>query len=106
MTRIDFTALKGRIIAFSFKGHSGFSDDRDIVCAALSSAVYMTANTITEIYDLPADIKIDEGGGRFELSLSFEDAGRCRELLDGLRLHVESLRDQYPENIKCTLTNL
>ena len=106
MTKIDFTSLKGRIIAFELSGHSAFSDENDIVCAAVSSAAYMTANTITEIYGIGADILLDESKGFLSLSLSFEDAGKCRELLEGFALHMKSLSAQYPDNINCLTSNI
>ena len=40
-------------ISFTVKGHSGSANaGEDIVCAAVSSAVYMAANTVTEILGL------------------------------------------------------
>ena len=106
MTKVSFTSLDSRIIAFELSGHSGFSDENDIVCAAVSSAAYMTVNTITDIYGIEADISLDESKGFLSLSLSLEDAKRCKELLDGFVLHVKSLSSQYPDNIKCITSNI
>ena len=40
----------GNLVGFVMEGHAGYADPgEDIVCAAVSSVAYMTANTITEI---------------------------------------------------------
>jgi len=50
MTRIKFFESGGVITGFELEGHAGAGlYGNDIVCAALSSAVLMAANTITEI---------------------------------------------------------
>ena len=43
-------------------GHSGSAaSGEDIVCAAVSSAAYLTANTITEILHADASVFVDDG---------------------------------------------
>ena len=42
---VFFEGENGR--GFEISGHAGGSAGRDIVCAAVSSAVYMAANTVT-----------------------------------------------------------
>lgn len=107
MTKADFTYLDGHVIAFSLKGHSGFADfGGDIVCAAASSAAYMTANTVTDVYGIKADVALDERKGILALSMTREDAAKCKELLDGFALHVKSLSKQYPDNIQVSTTTL
>ena len=45
-----FTRPDGDLVGFRISGHSGCGEEgNDIVCAAVSSAAYMTANTVTEI---------------------------------------------------------
>ena len=52
MTSVKFLSKNESLYGFEIKGHSSVDcDDQDgkLVCAAVSSAAYMTANTITEI---------------------------------------------------------
>ena len=56
-----FRYANGELKGFSLKGHAGGIEGTDIVCAAVSSAAYMTANTLIEICDLPADIDVADG---------------------------------------------
>ena len=35
-----------------------------------------------------------------------KDAGRCRELLEGLRLHLLNTEEQYPHYVKVIITEV
>ena len=101
MILVDFYVLPGdRILGFRFQGHAGWADKgMDIVCAAVSSAAYLTANTITEVLELaPETLRAEEG--EMLLRLRTEDAPACRALLDGLSLHMEGLEKQYPAHMR------
>lgn len=88
----------GRITAFTLSGHSMAAEyGSDIVCAAVSSAVYMAANTMTEIVGVHADITVRDG--YFHLAVAQRDAERCAPILQGLRLHLNELARQYPDHI-------
>ncbi len=91
------------LTGFEIKGHSGYVDDEDaddIVCSAVSSAAYMAANTITDIIGLDAEIDLnDDGFFKFIISPVTE----AQTTLRGLKLHLEALSQDYPENIKLTL---
>lgn len=78
-------------------GHTGVVG-QSIVCAAVSSACYMAANTITDVLMLDADISLRDGYMR--LMLSDGDAVKARAILQGLRIHLQQLAEQYPKNIK------
>ena len=101
-----FTAKNGDLLGFSISGHAewGISGD-DIVCSAVSSAAFMTANTITDIIGVSADFTIDKTGSMI-LKISPNDSYRCREILLGFKLHMVILEDQYPENIKVNYTEV
>ena len=101
-----FTAKNGDLLGFSISGHAewGISGD-DIVCSAVSSAAFMTANTITDIIGVSADVTIDKTGSMI-LKISPNDSYRCREILLGFKLHMVMLEDQYPENIKVNYTEV
>ena len=98
MTQIRFAQQGGYLTAFTVSGHSMAAPyGQDIVCAAISSAVYMAANTITEILGAQADISVEDG--YFHLALSRQDAQRCDAILRGLQLHCGELARQYPDHI-------
>lgn len=90
----------GLMRACSVQGHSELAEaGQDILCAAVSSAVFLTANTITEILGVsPLQLRADEGD--FYLELAPEDAPACQTILAGLRLHLQSLAEQYPEGLR------
>lgn len=99
MTQIKFIKIDNIVTGFEIKGHAGAGcAGNDIVCAAISSAAQMTANTITEIIGVQAKVK--QRAGMLEVGLSTEDAKRCHHVLAGLRLHLTELQRQYPHNIK------
>lgn len=89
----------GAQAGFTVSGHSGSAPaGEDIVCAAVSSAAYMAANTVTEVLGLtPA---ICERNGFLSLTLPKEQAKTALPILKGLCLHMEGLSEQYPEFIQ------
>ncbi len=96
--RFGYTS-DGFICSFEISGHSGFAEaGSDIVCAAVSSAAYMCANTLTEIEGLKPEIS--ETDGLMTLKLNAEDAKKADVTLRGLLLHLEQLSRQYPDFIK------
>lgn len=92
----EFFKKGGKLVGFSISGHSGAAcSGRDIVCAAVSSAAYLTANTVTDVIGVKAGVSA--GGGRMELTVPDSGADKCAVTLKGFRLHMEGLRKQYPE---------
>ena len=56
----EFFIKNSAYVGFKFKGHAGYDDfGNDIVCASVSSAVQLTANTITEFFGIDAALMID-----------------------------------------------
>ncbi len=100
MTSVKFLADKNGLYGFEISGHSSKdSDDMNgkIVCAAVSSAAYMAANTITEIIGDNANALVDDAKMNFYVS-SPNDASK--KVLEGLKLHLTELSEQYSNNIK------
>ena len=99
MIEATFYKDKGEIRGFVIKGHSGYSEEgSDIICASVSSAAYMTANTLTEIAGVKADIEVDDG----YLELMTKDSSEnARVILEGFRLHISTLAEDYSEYILC-----
>ena len=100
-----FVTKEGYLKGYSIKGHSKFgTSGNGIVCAAVSSAAYMTANTITEILKADVDIVVDDGMMFFDINL--KDIFKCVDILKGFKLHMISLEEQYPKNIKVNYTEV
>jgi uncharacterized protein YsxB (DUF464 family) len=106
MTKATFYFDGNVPYGFLISGHSGFAEDgEDIVCASVSSASYMVANTITEILKVNAKIDVEETNGKMKLIVNKEQRHITKDILLGLKLHLEGLEEQYPEFLK-TLTEV
>ena len=105
MIDVTFFLQDDNFIGYELKGHSDYAEfGSDIVCAAVSSAAYMTANTITEILHIDADVT--ENDGFMSLSLSKSEAEKSAVVLDGLRLHLTALSEQYTKYIKVKISEV
>ena len=99
MIRVRFHTANDALIGFTLDGHAGAGvSGEDIVCAAVSSAAYMTANTITEIVGAAADIAVDDG--RMDLTVTSR-IKECQNILSGFQLHIQALSEEYPKRIQC-----
>ena len=100
MTRAVFTSRKGLLTGFQVAGHctadSGDETGR-IACAAVSSAAYMTANTLTEIVGASADIEVEDGAMTLALT---SDPVPCQTVLKGFLLHMRQLAAEYEKQIE------
>lgn len=101
MIRADFLTLPdGRLLGFRLSGHAGWGEaGTDVVCAAVSSAAYFAANTVTDVLGVaPLSLRAEEGD--MLLRLEERDEPACRDLLRGLKLHLCGLEEQYPAYLK------
>ncbi len=99
MTKIRFVLKAGRPVSFLMEGHAGAgSQGSDIVCAALSSAAYMAANTITDVMGVRAEAAVSDA--RFSLVLPADAPKEAIQVMEGLQLHLEQLEGQYPTSIQ------
>ena len=101
MIRVNFFTSGKDIVGFEISGHSGSAEaGSDIICSAVSSAAYLAANTIAEIVKCKAEADISDGYMSFYVRSDLSDA---QQILEGLKLHLEALAADYPDNIKVTL---
>ena len=97
MIRVRFHTAGDKLIGFTLDGHAGAGiSGQDIVCAAVSSAAYMAANTVTEIVGATADITVHDGYMQVTLTDKIDD---CQDILSGFRLHLEAMQEQYPKRV-------
>lgn len=98
MTCVSFFTQSDIILGFELTGHSGYSDaGTDIVCSAVSSAAYMTVNTVTDVLMLDPDIELQDG--YMCMKLKRDDALGAQDILKGFMLHISSLSEQYNDYI-------
>ena len=94
------------IYGFHITGHSDINPEGpEILCSAVSSAAYMAANTVTEIIGLEPELYVDDGDMYLKLKTEIE-AERCRDIFDGMRLHLSSIEEQYKDYIKLTYSEV
>lgn len=98
MIHADFVIRGGNVSSFTVKGHSDFAaSGEDIICAAVSSAVFMAVNTITEITGEKCTFNQEDGYISFGTESTRESV---QTVLNGLVLHISELSKQYPKYIK------
>lgn len=102
---VFYTTQNGILLGFRITGHSGYSDSgSDIVCAAVSSAAYMTANTVTEILHISAEAIAEDGD--IMLRVFQKDASMCQDILQGFKFHMLQLEEQYSQFINVNYTEV
>lgn len=98
MIEATFYRKKFDYTGFSVKGHAYFAPHgEDIVCAAVTSAVQMTANTITDVVGQSASVSVSEN----EIIITeFVPSRTINIIIEGLKLHLKTIKEDYPETIK------
>ena len=99
MTTVKFFEKNGQIFGFEVCGHSTVSENDSngqLVCSAVSSAAYLTANTCIEIIGAKVISKVEDGLMSIKLKSMVE---KSQVVMEGFKLHVTELAKQYPERI-------
>ena len=97
MIRVRFQTAKDTIFGFTLDGHAGAGvRGEDIVCAAVSSAAYMAANTVIEIIGATANVTVRDGYMQVMLTDKIAD---CQDILSGFQLHLQAMQEQYPKRV-------
>ncbi|MGN0580226.1 MAG: ribosomal-processing cysteine protease Prp [Ruminococcus sp.] len=105
MIRAEFTESNGVMTGFSISGHAGSraSNVNSVVCAAVSSAVQLTVNNITEILGIGGDEDFRENLISFSLTSQSDTAS---VMIAGLHFHLKCLSEDYPNTIKITISEV
>ena len=62
MIKAELFVKEKKIVGFHLTGHSGMNEyGKDVLCAFVSSAAYMTANTVTDIICADAEARSEDG---------------------------------------------
>ena len=99
MTKVKLLYSEELLVGFKVSGHATSSADDEqgrLVCSAISSAAFMTANTITEIVGASAEIKQDDGLLSLKVTSNFEEA---LPILSGFALHIKELSNQFEKYV-------
>ncbi|MDL2233629.1 ribosomal-processing cysteine protease Prp [Ruminococcaceae bacterium OttesenSCG-928-L11] len=103
MIQAVFRRRNGTIHGVTVSGHAGYADSGDdIVCAAVTSAVQLTANGLTEVLHSGAHVRA--GDNIVEIDLPPNAPGGA--FLDALRLHMELLAEEYEDYLTITFTEV
>ena len=104
MTHAVFERKNGRLCAVSVTGHAEYADaGEDVVCAAVSSAVQLSANLITDTFRDEAGVKAEDN--LIGITLKGQ-AGNGSAVLNGLCDHLQYLSEDYPGTIQIQITEV
>lgn len=105
MITANFGYSNNRPISVEVSGHADFAQyGNDIVCAAVTSALQLTANGITEIVGDSA--KIVQKENLIKVTLAPNPKESSVSFLKALRLHLATLAEDYPTNIEVSITEV
>ena len=106
MTQINlYRDNGGNIVKGIVSGHTGFGlEGSDIVCASVSSVLFMTLNGIEHVLGICFGYQTEEALLEFILPDDLDDNKRkeINILLDSMYLFLKELEGQYKSNIRIT----
>lgn len=104
MINSEFYMADGVLNGYKITGHSESAEHgQDVICAFVSSAALLTANTITDICRIKAYANAYDGFMEIRI---LESAEKVQDILNGLKFHLTELSVQYPDNIKVIITEV
>ena len=111
MTTIVFQVEGSRIVSVDVSGHSGYAEEgADLICNTVVSAIQMVECTVNDVLGLAAAVKVEPEVPHISLrlpgGLSDEDEHTCQNLLTGMMVYMTGLRQDYPDNISVTVTEV
>ena len=106
MTKIKiFRDSLGSIVKGELSGHTMCAEEgSDIVCASVSSVLFMTLNGIENVVGETFGYETGDGYAYFVLPADIDDDKRkeINILLDSMLLFYKELSQQYPQNVELT----
>lgn len=99
MIKANYLVENGKISEIEISGHAEYDESgKDIVCAAVSTAIIVTANAV-ELLNLNSnrELMIDEGYFKFKV---LKNHDILNKLLVNLEYTLYDLEKQYPNYIK------
>ena len=100
-----FKTPDNKLKGFSVSGHSMTAESGlDICCASVSSAVMLTANTVTDSFKLDAKVRVEEN--EIKLKLGDDPEGQGDKLVLALLEHLYFIGEQFPGAVKVSVIEL
>ncbi|MCC8015892.1 MAG: ribosomal-processing cysteine protease Prp [Clostridiales bacterium] len=104
MIEIKFFKSENLLFGFEASGHSmSAPHGQDLICAFVSSACLMAANTVTDVLMLNAFAAAEDGYMKLDIK---ENPISAQDILNGLMLHLCELQKDYPENINVIISEV
>ena len=89
----------------TISGHAEYADfGQDIVCAAVTSALQLTANGITQVVGVDAAVLVEEN--KISVTLPDKAPVGASHFLSALHLHLKVLQQDYSDHITITLVEV
>jgi uncharacterized protein YsxB (DUF464 family) len=99
MIHAVFERKNGRLCGVTIQGHAGYARaGKDIVCAAVSSALQYATILITESFHEQDEESAE--GDTITVRLKTPDKGNASRVLEGLCQHLKFLSEDYPGTIE------
>ncbi|MDR3179062.1 MAG: ribosomal-processing cysteine protease Prp [Oscillospiraceae bacterium] len=88
-------------LGFDVNGHSEHSEpgEYDIVCAAVSSAACMAANTITGVLLVKAHVSLEKNNGALYFRALSGDLKATHDVLKGFEIHLLEIAKEYSNSL-------
>ena len=105
MISVRFYRTKGFYTGYTVTGHAGYDDaGKDIVCAAVTSAVQMAANGLTELSGTRCESKAEKD--TVAVTLKGVPNEKTELLFQSLLLQLRLIEEGYPETIGIKLVEV
>ena len=105
MIRIRFYQHNQQLCGCEVSGHAGYAKQgEDIVCAGVSTAVQMTANMLTEIFKIPAEISADDNC--ISIRLPDDPSPDGVKVLEGFALQMQLMKEDFSRFIQIKHTEV
>ena len=102
MICVVFYKKQEKFTGFEISGHAGFAKKGvDIVCAAVSSAVQLTVNALTDVLGLDCILRIEEKNALVSIALQ-EESAEAQYFFQAFLIHLQDLKDRYRGKIDIT----
>lgn len=103
MIRAEFYGSEGLLNRFRVSGHAGYAEHgSDVVCAAVSSALQLTVNILFE-FDCEPSINTGDNVVDCRTTASEQTSSA---IMEQLRLHFESICEEFPNTINITISEV
>lgn len=92
MVNARFYRKNGLYCGFIISGHAGGEFGQDIVCAAVSSAVMLTVNTLTDFLISDCAVRIEKNVTALKLN-DYKENTDCRAVIFSLKTHLQLINE-------------